>query len=146
MNGRFSISKEKLQPRILSNLLYFFTADGVVAEDIIFINYDTSMVSGMYKSKDACYLTRSVLAIHFFYGTVIISWQHLKRSIMSRYCVYFATLTATIQNSKKSMIDLRKFERYCVYLRKAIVALFFKFRPTALSKKDYCISVFLWIL
>ena len=42
------------------------------------------------------------------------------------HCVYFATLIASIHYSKQSVVDSRKFEGYCVYLRKAIVALFYK--------------------
>ena len=44
-------------------------------------NYDTSLVSGMYILKEVSYLTALVTAIHFFYGSVIISWENLKQSV-----------------------------------------------------------------
>ena len=43
-----------------------------------------------------CYLTTSIGAIYFFYNSVIISREYLKRSICQRYCVSFTTLVATI--------------------------------------------------
>ena len=36
------------------------------------INYESSLVSGMYKLEEVCYLTTSVAAIHFFYGSVFM--------------------------------------------------------------------------
>ena len=90
---------------------------------VIFINFDTSLVSGVYKLKDSLlfddiisshpfllwychYLTGALEAIHYVKGTVFIL-QHL--------------LQASITVS--SLVVLRKFEGYCAYLRKAIVAL-----------------------
>ena len=87
------------------------------------INYDTSLVSGMYKLKDSLlfddinsshpfllwychYFTVALEAIHYIKGTVFTS-QHL--------------LQGTIIVS--SLVDSRKSEGCCVYLRKAIVAL-----------------------
>ena len=81
------------------------------------------MVSSMYILKDSLCLTTSIAAILFFYGTVIISWEHLKRSICQGHWVYFTTLIAILQKSKRSVVDSRKFEGYCVYLKKAIVAM-----------------------
>ena len=48
----------------------------------------------MYLLNEVCYLTVSIAAIHFFYGSVIIS--HLKRSMRQGHCAYFTTLVATI--------------------------------------------------
>ena len=39
--------------------------------------------------KTACYLATQIPAIHFFCGTVIVSWEHLKRSIISRALCLF---------------------------------------------------------
>ena len=50
----------------------------------------------MYILNKVCYLTASIAAIHFFYGSVIISREHLKRSICQGHCVYSTTLVATI--------------------------------------------------
>ena len=86
--------------------------------------YDTSLFSGMYWWKKVCCFTTSIATIHFFYGTVIISWEYLKRSIMPRtLCL---ALVATIHYNKWPVVDPGKLEGYCVYLRKAIVSLFFK--------------------
>ena len=80
----------------------FFKSFNVFAEqelkqgEIIVTNYDTSLVSGMYILNEVCYLTASIAAIHFFYGSVIISREHLKRSIYQGHCDYFTTLVATI--------------------------------------------------
>ena len=109
-----------MQPRILSNLLCFFTA-WILARR--YHNYfDTSLISGMHILKEVCYVMVSFPAIHFFYDRVIISREHLQWSICQRYFAYFATLAATIHYNKRSVVDSRKFER-CVYLRKAILAL-----------------------
>ena len=48
-----------------------------------------------------CYLTTSITVIQFFYGTVIISREHLKRSIDYNKCI----ATADICTSKG---DFRK--------------------------------------
>ena len=64
--------------------------------DIIVTNYDTFLVLGMYMLNEVCYLTASIAAIHFCYGSVIISREHLKRSICQRHCVYYTTLVATM--------------------------------------------------
>ena len=67
--------------------------------DIVVTNYDASSVSGMYILKEVCYLTTSIAAIHFFYGNVIISREHLKYSICQRHCVYFTTSFTVIQGA-----------------------------------------------
>ena len=64
--------------------------------DIIVTNYDTSLVPGMYLLNEVFYLTASIAAIHIFYGSIIISPEHLKRSICEGHCVYFTTLVVTI--------------------------------------------------
>ena len=45
--------------------------------------------------------------------------------VVNYVSVYFATLVATIHYRKKSVVDLRKLEEYCVYMRKALVSLLF---------------------
>ena len=47
--------------------------------------------------NEVCYLTTSIRAIYFFYESVIISREHLKRSICQEHCFYFTTLVATIR-------------------------------------------------
>ena len=64
--------------------------------DVIVTNYDTFLVLRMYMLNEVCYLTASIAAIHFFYGSVIISREHLKRSICQEHCVYYTTLVATM--------------------------------------------------
>ena len=54
--------------------------------------------------KIACCFTTSIAAIHFFL------W----------YCYHFTTLFAIIRCNRLSLIDSRKFEEYCIYLRKVI--------------------------
>ena len=82
-------------------------------------NYDTSLVLGMCILNEVCYLTTSIGAIYFFYNGVIISWEHLKRSICQGHSVYFTGLVATIH------IVCTWFEKNEIIflLRKAIVAL-----------------------
>ena len=62
-------------------------------------------------------MTTSFLAIYFFYDSVIISREHLKRSTCQGLCVYFTTLVAGIHYNKRSVVDSRKFEG-CVYCLK----------------------------
>ena len=64
------------------------------------ICYDTFLVPGMCILKEVCYLRTSITAIHFFYGSAIISWGHLKRSISQRQCVCFTTLWLIWENLK----------------------------------------------
>ena len=57
--------------------------------------------------KLACYLTTSIPANHFLYGIVIISQEHLKRSIMSRALCLFCTKYC---NSKQSVEKILRVE------------------------------------
>ena len=99
-----------------------FAEQELQQQDIIVTNHDTSLVSGMYLLQEACYLTASVAAIHFFHGIAIISRKHL--DICQGPCLYFTRLHAVIHYNKRSVVDSRKFEGY-VYLRKTIAALLF---------------------
>ena len=67
-----------------------------------------SLVSSMHISKKVCYMTVSLTAIHFFYYSVIISWQHFKQSTCQGNCLYFTILFATIHYNKRSAVDSRK--------------------------------------
>ena len=60
-------------------------------------------------------MTASFPAVHFFYDSVIISREHLKRSTCQRNCVYFTTLVATIHYNKRSLVDLRKIEEHAIH-------------------------------
>ena len=57
---------------------------------------------------------KSVISRHllelfiFFYNSVIISWEHLKRSICQGHCVYFRTIVATIHNIKNGLWLIRE--------------------------------------
>ena len=46
--------------------------------------------------NEACHLTKSIAAIHLFYGSFIVSQEHLQRSIFQGHCIYFTTFVATI--------------------------------------------------
>ena len=50
----------------------------------------------------------------FFYDSVIISREHLKKSTCQGNCVYFTTLFATIHYNKRSVVDSRKSWRVCL--------------------------------
>ena len=54
-------------------------------------------------------------AIHFFYDSVIISREHLKKSTCQGNCVYFTTIFATIHYNKQSVVDLRKSWKVCLF-------------------------------
>ena len=69
----------------------------------------------MYILKEVCFMTTSFPAIHFFYDSVIISREHLKKSTCQRNCVYFTTLFATIHYYKRSVVDSRKSWRICLF-------------------------------
>ena len=69
----------------------------------------------MHILKEVCFITTSFPAIHFFYDSVIISREHLKKSTCQRSCVYFTTPFATIYHYKRSVIDLRKSWRICLF-------------------------------
>ena len=62
----------------------------------------------MHILKEVCFMTTSFPAIHFFYNSVIISWEHLKKSTCQGNCVYFTTLFATIHCNNQSVVDSRK--------------------------------------
>ena len=68
----------------------------------------------MHILKEVCFMTTSFLAIQFFYDSVIISREHLKKSTCQGNRVYFTTLFATIHYNKRSVVDSRKSWR--VYL------------------------------
>ena len=69
----------------------------------------------MHILKEVCFITTSFPAIHFFYDSVIISREHLKKSTCQRNCVYFTTLFATIHYYKRSVVDSRKSWRICLF-------------------------------
>ena len=82
------------------------------------------MISPWFQACIYCYLTRLFAAIHFYFGSVIILREDLKRYICQGNCVYFTTLVTASHYYKRSVVNSRKLEGY-VYLRKAIKALFF---------------------
>ena len=43
---------------------------------------EQQLVTGTYKLI-VCFLTASITCTHFFCGTVITSWEHLRRSVIS---------------------------------------------------------------
>ena len=69
----------------------------------------------MHILKEVCFITTSFPAIHFFYNSVIISREHLKKSTCQGNCVYFTTLFATIHYNKWSVVDSRKSWRVCLF-------------------------------
>ena len=102
--------------------IYYVFAEQEFSLGDIVTNYNASLVSGMYILNEVCYLTAPIAAIHFYYGSVIISREQLKRSICQGRCVYFTTLVATncLYYNKRPVVDSRKFQY--IYLRKVIVA------------------------
>ena len=130
-------SQFQLQPSIRSMALFllwrssnsgrFFQIYCIFAEEEMWLgdivtNYETSLVLRMYILKEACYLATSFPAVHFFYGSVIISREHLKRSNCQGLCDYFIILVVlAIHFNKRSVVDTR-FKGH-VYLMKAILAL-----------------------
>ena len=60
-------------------------------------------------------MTTSFLAIYFFYDSVIILREHLKKSTCRGKCVYFTTLFATVHYNKRSVFDSRKSWRTCLF-------------------------------
>ena len=50
-----------------------------------------------------------------FCDSVIISREHLKKSTCQGNCVYFTTRFATIHYNKRSVVDLRKCWRVCLF-------------------------------
>ena len=69
----------------------------------------------MHVSKEVCFIPTSFPAIHFFYDSLIISREHLNKSTCQRSCLYFTTLFATIYYYKRSVVDLRKSWRICLF-------------------------------
>ena len=65
--------------------------------------------------KKVCYMTTSFKAIHFFYDSVNILWEHLKQSTCLGNCLYFTILFATIHYNKRSAVDSRKSWRLCLF-------------------------------
>ena len=121
----FSITKEQFQPRILSNLLFFWRSScrrdhsyqlSYQLWYLLFCRYELIQIL-------VCYLTTSFTVNQFFYGVAIISREHLKQSILSRelhlfyntncYCLLY-------------QVNCCYFEGYYVYLRKAIATLLFQ--------------------
>ena len=108
-------------------IYYVFAEQELKQGDTIVTNYDTSLVSGMYILNEVCYLIASIASIHFFFGSIIISREHLKRSICQGHCSCFTTfhnISNHLYYNKQSVADSRKFEWY-VYLRKDTVATLF---------------------
>ena len=127
MDGPFSIIKEQLELRILSNLLC--CSKGY--HSIIVTNYDTSFVLGMYLLTDSLLFDDINCSHSFFDDPVIISWEYFVKG-----SVYFTSLIAVTHCNKRSVIDSRKFEGYCVYFRKVPAVLVF--RGACLSHKTSC--------
>ena len=69
----------------------------------------------MHIWKEICFITASFPAIHFFYDSVIISREHLKKPTCKGNCVYFTRLFATIHYNKLSEVDSRKSWRVCLF-------------------------------
>ena len=111
MNSPFSIIKQQLQSRILSNLLCFCRT-GVKAWRYHKYYYDTSLVSDMYIMKEVFYVTASVPAKQFFNGSFTFSREHLTRFICQGQCVCFTTLVVAIHYNQRSVLDSRKVEEY----------------------------------
>ena len=69
----------------------------------------------MHILKEICFMTTSFPASHFFYDSVIISREHLKKSTCQGNFAYFTTLFATIHYNKLSVVDSRKKWRVCLF-------------------------------
>ena len=65
--------------------------------------------------KEVGFITTSFPAIHFFYDSVIISREQLKKSTYQQSCVSFTTLFATIHYYKRSVVDSKKRWRICLF-------------------------------
>ena len=65
MDGRFSITKKQLQPRIISNLLYCNKEISWLPTNEIYL------VLGMYILNVVCYLTTSNASIHFVMSALL---------------------------------------------------------------------------
>ena len=141
MNDPFSIIKEQLQSHILLNLLCFCRARVVATR---YYSYYLWYLLGFRN----IYIERSLLFYDisrshpFSLWCIIISWEHLKRSICQGHRIYFTTFIATIHYNKWFVVNSRKFEGY-VNLTKAICS-------PALLKGLICstelVAVFVWKL
>ena len=76
-------------------------------------NYDTFMVSGMHKLKDSLLVDDINCSSPFLLSVII--------ALCQGHYVYFTALIVTIHYSKRSVVDSRKLEGYCVSLRKTSV-------------------------
>ena len=65
--------------------------------------------------KKVCYMTTSFTAIHFFYDSVFISREHLKKSTCQGNSLYFRILFVTIHFNKRSAVDSRKSWIVCLF-------------------------------
>ena len=76
-----------------------------------------------YLLKEIYYLTHQLQTFIFFCGSAIISWNHFKRSIYQKHCVYFHLLQPSIitsglwfiRQSLKSIIIWEKILRSCSF-------------------------------
>ena len=98
-----------------------------------------------------CFMTTSFLAIYFFYDSVIILREHLKKSTCRGKCVYFTTLFATVHYNKRSVFDSRKSWRTCLFQKNycgpallkvpiystELVAIFFFLKSTAFNAQKH---------
>ena len=63
--------------------------------------------------KEVCYSEPSIVAPpHFFYGSIINSEGHLKRSTRQGHCVYLTAIVAAIHYNNRSVVDSRKRGEY----------------------------------
>ena len=65
----------------------------------------TIIITPWFQACIYCFMTTSFPASHFFYDSVIISREHLKKSTCQGNCVYFTILFATIHYNKRSVVD-----------------------------------------
>ena len=125
MNDLFSIKKEQLQNHVFFQTYCVIPEQELWQGDIIVTNYDTSLVLGIYTLNEVCYLATSNAAIHFFYGSVIISRERLKRYICQEHCILFHnTCSNHPYYNKRFVVDSKKFEY--VYFMKVIVTPLFQ--------------------
>ena len=68
----------------------------------------------MHILQEACFMTTSFPFIYFFYDSLIISLEHLRKFTCHGNCVFFAKIFAIIHYNKQSVVDSRK--RWRVYL------------------------------
>ena len=80
--------------------------------DIVVINYDTSLVSGIYKFKDGLLFDDINSSHPFLLWYCHYFTEALSDPLCQGHYVYFATLIASIYYSKQSVVDSRKLEGY----------------------------------